>query len=567
VRATITAPGGGVTNINQLVTGNGPTTIATIPANSTPGTYTVVFTSLADGIGCTRTTGLNTLTIVVNPQPNVTVSPNVAICAGSNTTLTASGATTYTWSPALGLSSTTGASVTANPTVTTTYQVIGVNNGCADTTSVTVTVNALPAAPVVANPALSYCKNSAAVALSATALPGHTLLWYDNATLINGTATAPVPLTSTEGVITYYVTQTNTATGCVSAPVAVSVTVRPLPLIDFDLPTGVCMPGGVVDFTNKSTVADNSALTYSWNFGDGSPASTVKDPSHVYANIQAYNVVLTATSSFGCVNSGTKILASTVFKPKPIADFQPNATAFCQGVNSSFEDRSTAPNSTVTGWNWSFGDGSVQSVQNPVKRYLRPGAYTVKLTVTNAIGCVSDPDSMLINVYLQPRIDAGPSFTVPAGTTVVFKPEANDSVNLDFTWSPSGDFLNPTSLQQTLVARRTQVYTLTAVGDGGCTATDQMTVKILNEVKIPNAFSPNGDGVYDTWRIENLADYPGAVVEVFNRYGQRVYYSDGYAREWDGRFNGKSLPLGTYYYIIQLKNGFGDLKGAVTIIK
>jgi gliding motility-associated-like protein len=567
VRATITAPGGATTFINQLVNGNGPTVVGNIPANSTPGTYTITFTSLADIIGCTRTTGLNTITVVVNPQPAVTTTPNRTICVGSTVSITANGATTYSWSPAIGLSATTGATVVANPTTTTTYQVIGTSNGCSDTASVTITVNPLPLAPVVSNATLSYCKNAPATPLAATALPGHTLTWYDNAALLNGTTTAPVPVTGTEGVFTYYVTQTNTLTGCLGAPATIAVTVRPLPSVDFDLPTGVCMPGGVVNFINRSTALDNAALNYSWNFGDGSPASTVKDPSHVYANVQNYTVVLTATSSFGCVGTQNKVLQSTVFKPKPIADFQPNATAFCQGVNSSFQDRSTAPNSSVTAWNWSFGDGSVQTVQNPVKRYLRPGNYTVKLTVSNAIGCTSDPDSMQITVYLQPRIDAGPSFTVPIGTTVVFQPVANDSVNLQFNWSPSADFANPSSLQQSLVARRTQVYTLSAIGDGGCTATDQMTVKILNEVKIPNAFSPNGDGVYDTWRIENLADYPGAVVEVFNRYGQRVYYSDGYAREWDGRINGKSLPLGTYYYIIQLKNGFGDLKGSVTIIK
>ena len=84
---------------------------------------------------------------------------------------------------------------------------------------------------------------------------------------------------------------------------------------------------------------------------------------------------------------------------------------------------------------------------------------------------------------------------------------------------------------------------------------------------MPNIFTPNGDNIHDQWMIPNLADYPGATVEVFNRYGQQVYYSAGYGTPWDGKYKGKDLPAGTYYYIIQLQNGFKPLTGSVTIIR
>ena len=111
------------------------------------------------------------------------------------------------------------------------------------------------------------------------------------------------------------------------------------------------------------------------------------------------------------------------------------------------------------------------------------------------------------------------------------------------------------------------MYTLTATGDFGCTATDQMTVKILKLVKVPNVFSPNGDNIHDQWMIPNLGDYPGCTVEVFNRYGQQVYFSAGYGTPWNGTYKGKELPAGTYYYIIQLQNGFKPLSGSVTVIR
>ena len=112
-----------------------------------------------------------------------------------------------------------------------------------------------------------------------------------------------------------------------------------------------------------------------------------------------------------------------------------------------------------------------------------------------------------------------------------------------------------------------QTYTLVASVGGKCTATDFLLVKVLKPVKVPNAFSPNGDAVNDTWNINNLADYAGATVEIFNRYGQQVYHSIGYSTPWDGTIKGKPLPVATYYYIINLKNGFAPLTGSITLIR
>jgi gliding motility-associated-like protein len=83
---------------------------------------------------------------------------------------------------------------------------------------------------------------------------------------------------------------------------------------------------------------------------------------------------------------------------------------------------------------------------------------------------------------------------------------------------------------------------------------------------IPNTFTPNGDGVNDSWNIKNLDTYSNCTVSVFTRYGQKVYSSLGYVAPWDGTCNGKLLPTGTYYYIIDLKNNQPPLAGWVTLI-
>ncbi len=84
---------------------------------------------------------------------------------------------------------------------------------------------------------------------------------------------------------------------------------------------------------------------------------------------------------------------------------------------------------------------------------------------------------------------------------------------------------------------------------------------------MPNTFTPNNDGINDTWIIQNLADYPNVRVQVFNRYGQTVFESKGYTKPWDGTMNGKSLPFGTYYYVIEPGNGRKPVTGYVVLIK
>jgi gliding motility-associated-like protein len=95
-----------------------------------------------------------------------------------------------------------------------------------------------------------------------------------------------------------------------------------------------------------------------------------------------------------------------------------------------------------------------------------------------------------------------------------------------------------------------------------------MLVKVYKDLKIPNAFTPNGDGHNDTWIIPGLADYTNARVDVFNRWGQLVYHSTGYSHPWDGSFKGALLPTGAYYYIIAPNAaGYGKLSGSVLLLR
>jgi gliding motility-associated-like protein len=94
-----------------------------------------------------------------------------------------------------------------------------------------------------------------------------------------------------------------------------------------------------------------------------------------------------------------------------------------------------------------------------------------------------------------------------------------------------------------------------------------MLVTVLKKPVIPNTFTPNGDGFNDRWEIRFLDTYAGAIVEVYNTAGQLVFRSVGYNQPWDGTMNGRPLPAGTYYYVVDAKNGRPKVAGYVTLIK
>ncbi|MFD2872222.1 gliding motility-associated C-terminal domain-containing protein [Mucilaginibacter ximonensis] len=86
-------------------------------------------------------------------------------------------------------------------------------------------------------------------------------------------------------------------------------------------------------------------------------------------------------------------------------------------------------------------------------------------------------------------------------------------------------------------------------------------------LSIPNTFTPNNDGVNDTWVIKNITSYPENTVTVFNRYGQQVFFSKGYSLPWDGRYLNKNIPDGVYFYVIKTGIKGGEFSGSITIVR
>jgi gliding motility-associated-like protein len=111
------------------------------------------------------------------------------------------------------------------------------------------------------------------------------------------------------------------------------------------------------------------------------------------------------------------------------------------------------------------------------------------------------------------------------------------------------------------------MYKLFVQSAYGCTSEDSMQVKIVSGIFIPNAFTPNGDGVNDYWRIPFLDPGLGAEVNVFNRWGQLVYHSSASTVSWDGKLNGHPQASGVYVYVINFNGRFPQIKGTFVLIR
>jgi gliding motility-associated-like protein len=369
----------------------------------------------------------------------------------------------------------------------------------------------------------------------------------------------------------YTVTLFNTSSyGCRSTITSrqVHISPQPVPLFSF-VQSSVCLPGALVTMVNSSSIADASALTYSWNFGDGSPLATAAAPSHTFPGLGPYLVTLTAKSIDGCTRSFSKLV--DFIHPQPKAAFTLSKPHICLGDDVVFTDITDPLDGFTTEWHWNLGDGSLRSTASFAHTYTDTLEYNASLYTVNSFGCHSDTLNRLFKVYPNPTAYAGLDKKVLQGNSIAMDDAAASGVNLQYLWQPILYFNNGQNRVLRPVAvdvKEDITYTLFVVARGGCTRTDQLFIKVLKPPAIPNTFTPNNDGTNDLWVITYLNDYTDCRVQVFTRMGQLVYQSNrGYRTPWNGTRNGKPLPFDTYYYIIEPGNGRLPLTGYVTIVK
>ena len=221
---------------------------------------------------------------------------------------------------------------------------------------------------------------------------------------------------------------------------------------------------------------------------------------------------------------------------------------------------------------WAWTDSLGNAISNYPYELGSVGKGTYTATVTDAGGCVATKTFTVLDSAgeaLPPGI-IGATLCLPGTVNLsIINPNPKFKYKLYDSTQSTEIAENAAGLFQVKVDHTTKYYATTI--DGLCES-DQtpVTVTVIAPgVIIPNTFTPNGDGINDYWDIPHISDFPGAEISIFNREGQLVFHSIDYGHPFNGTYNGKKLPVGVYYYLIDLKQPecFGKISGSLTIIR
>ncbi len=334
---------------------------------------------------------------------------------------------------------------------------------------------------------------------------------------------------------------------CRTVSQVLTINVNPLPVLNIVPNKLVCL-GDPITLDLTSTGG-----TYAWTGPNGYTAS---EKSPIIPNATAsmsglYKVVVTSGS--GCVSSTQTNIAVI---PRAQATVVSPVIEICKGSSTQLMA------SGGTTYRWSPSEGlSATEISSPIANPQKTTTY--KVVVSNGV-CESFSEVKVV-VLEDPKASAGTDRKILEGQSTTLNGNVSGD-HVTYSWSPSDGLDDPSKINPVASPKRDITYTLTAISDCNI-STDEVFVRVYPTVKIRNAFSPNGDGVNDTWKLEAVDTYKNSGIKVMNRYGELVFQSAGYEKPWDGKFKNEDLPMGVYYYIINLDPDLKPLTGSVTILR
>ncbi len=312
-----------------------------------------------------------------------------------------------------------------------------------------------------------------------------------------------------------------------------------------------------------ATAIADSAVSYLWDGGD-TPNSAV----NTFHTSGLYTVIV--TDAHQCrASRGVDVTINKTVGPAINITASPSGP-ICSGVpvtySASFSNGGDSPEINWLKNGISVGPGNTYTATDLVDGDIIQ--CTLKSHVPCAVPATLTSNSIIADVKAIPAITFPQKFVIDGrSSSVQLNPVISGNI-ASCLWTPAEGLSNPNIPNPIANPASTTDYTLTVISPAGCQTTATASVLVSKILIIPNTFTPNGDSINDTWEIANLAIYPKVTVDIYTRYGANIYHSIGYARPWNGLYNGKKLPVGTYYYIINLNDEAQSVKsGWVAILR
>lgn len=492
---------------------------------------TTVYTITATSGACAIAPATATVSVVSNP---VIAAASQTVCGTASAVLTASGATSYTWSPATGLSTTTGNMVTANPQTTTVYTITGGNGSCqAAAVTVTLTVIQLPALSVSST---SVCASGSAI-LTVSGASGYS--WTPSSSLSASTGSI---VTANPASTTIY-TVVGTVNTCTAAATS-TLTVVPVNNADFNYQSSVyCLSSSANPVPSITGVTGGTFSALPAGI-DINAITGIIDLS-----LSTQNSYTVSYTTHGACNE-TKSFALDI---NPTPSLSVNSASVCEGEHALLV---ATPSSNGGSYNWQPGNHTASSIS------ISPSASSA-YTVTYALNGCSVSETSKVDVKSSPSVTITPSSTyVAEGDELSLTASGGEQ----FLWG-EGSFGSIIRLRPAESAE----YCVTASNSNGCNSSACLKVDVVKEssLYVPNTFTPNGDQLNDVFLVPttNMSEYN---IKIFDRWGALLFESNDVTTCWDGTYRGKAVAEDVYVYAITGK-GIDKVeyekRGHVTVLR
>ena len=415
--------------------------------------------------------------------------------------------------------------------------------GCADTLEQTITIYPMPQADFTAD---SVCFNEATSFTDGSLILTGTINNYawDFGFGASSTNANPTNVFPETGYLPVFLTVTSDF-GCKDTITQqIRVYVLPEPAFTHN---DTCFEDNV-QFDNQSQIAEGTIDAYYWEFGDANNAN-LQNPIHGYSAEGLYQTELTATSNYGCTENVTH---QVEIYPLPQIAWQALPDEGCQPLTVTFDNQTTVTSGYfLAGYQWDFGHGLTSSSTHPQTLYPDSGLYDIQLIATTTNGC-DDTLTVANAIDVWPRPIAG--FSTHKEEYLMYFPrvdfidESTGATQWEwdladgsgaYSQNPSYEYSEPGNYQ---VIQR-------VLNDYGCDdeTSERVLVKPAITLYIPNSFTPNEDGINETFSGQGIG-LEKYEMWIYNRWGENIFYSASMNDGWDGTFKGKQVESGMYIY-------------------